>query len=239
MTNDATLLPMPAHVAVIMDGNGRWASERGLKRAEGHKAGASAMIEMATKALELGIKYLTVYAFSTENWKRSPDEISALMSILTDFLDNRLPELAEKGVRLRCIGQIERLPYLVRRKLLAAMDATQNNTTGTLSLAISYGSRTELTDAVRKIAEKVKKGELSPAKIDETVIAAHLYASDIPDPDLLIRTSGEMRVSNFLLWQIAYSEIYVSDVLWPDFTPALFEQAVDAYRRRNRRFGGR
>lgn len=233
------LLPMPRHVAIIMDGNGRWAEMQKKPRAEGHKAGSENVVSIAERAFEMGVEYLTLYAFSTENWKRSEDEVSALMSILSGFLDQYLKDLMDRNICLRCLGQIERLPLLVRGKLKRAIAATKHNSCGTLIFALSYGSRTEITDAARALAAAVQRGELSLGQIDEHTFSQYLYVPDVSDPDLMIRTSSEYRLSNFLLWQLAYSEFYITDTLWPDFTPDDFEDAVHQYQKRSRRFGGR
>ncbi len=226
------------HVAIIMDGNGRWAERRGLPRSAGHRAGADAVMRAVDAAREFGIHWLTLYAFSTENWKRPVDEVRALMHLLEEFLDAKLPEMRERKLELRAIGRIAGLPAGARKKLLAAVEATRGNPGGTLVLALNYGGRAELADAARAIARKAAAGELSPEKIDEDTLAAHLYDPAIPEPELLIRTSGELRLSNFLLWQLAYSEFYVTDVLWPDFGREEFANALESYRRRDRRFGG-
>ena len=229
---------LPQHVAVIMDGNGRWAKQRSLPRIEGHRQGAeSARIIIRTSG-ELGIKYLTLYAFSAENWNRPKDEVDALMKYLIHYLKSETPELNKNNVRLEVIGQIYRLPENVQEHLRKSMATLAKNNGLTLVMALSYGSRIEIVDAVRGIAEKVKRGKLDPADITEQVFAQHLYTRNIPDPDLLIRTSGEMRVSNFLLWQISYAELVITPTLWPDFRKPQFFAALEEYARRNRRFGG-
>ena len=230
---------VPRHVAIIMDGNGRWAERHGLPRAEGHRAGARAVERLMDDSRELAVEYLTLYAFSTENWKRSVGEVTALMSLLAEFCDSRFEKMMSNQVRLRVIGRTADLPFPVRRKLEKTIERTAANTGVTLTLALSYGGRAELADAAKKLACDVAAGKLDPAKIDETSITSALYAPDLPDPDLLIRTSGELRLSNFMLWQLAYAEIYVTDVLWPDFDRAEFDRAVAAYNKRERRFGGR
>lgn len=222
------------HVAIIMDGNGRWADRRGLPRVEGHRQGARQVSEVLEAAQEAGVKFLTLYAFSTENWKRPPSEVAALMGLLEEFLDDKLPELMEKNVRLRTVGRTDGLPAGARRKLLAAIKATAGNTAGTLNLALNYGGRAEIVDAVNRILSEKPTG-----KIDENSFRNYLYAPDIPDPELMIRTSGELRLSNFLLWQLSYAELYVTDTLWPDFGKAEFRKALDAFAGRDRRFGGR
>ncbi len=229
---------LPKHVAIIMDGNGRWAKQRGLPRIEGHRQGAESARTIIRASGELGIKYLTLYAFSVENWNRPKDEVDALMKYLIHYLKTETPELNKNNVRLEVIGQIWRLPENVQEHLRKSIQTLSKNNGLTLIMALSYGSRTEIVDAVRRIAEETKKGKLEPADINESVISQHLWTRNFPDPDLLIRTSGEMRVSNFLLWQISYSELVITPTLWPDFRkPQLFE-ALEEYARRHRRFGG-
>ncbi len=227
------------HIAIIMDGNGRWAERENVERVEGHRAGAKALKRTVEAAMDLGIKYLTVYAFSTENWKRSPKEVNALMSLLRDFVDNDLAEIDEKGIRINVIGRIEQIPWITRRKLQKAIRATKNNTAGTLTLALSYGGRAEVIDATKKIAEDVAAKKIKASAIDESLFQNYLYDPELPDPELLIRTSGELRTSNFLLWQLSYSEFYFTDVLWPDFDKNELGKAVEFYNSRERRFGGR
>ncbi len=229
---------LPAHVAIIMDGNGRWAKQRHLPRVEGHRQGVESVRATVRAAGEVGIKYLTLYAFSVENWNRPKDEVDTLMNYLARFLKSEIGELNRSNVRLEVIGQIYRLPEFVQEQLKKTQAALATNKGLTLVLALSYGGRTEIVDAVRNIAAKVKQGRIEPAEINEQLIAEHLYTRHIPDPDVLIRTSGEMRVSNFLLWQISYAELVVTPALWPDFRkPQLFE-ALEEYTRRHRRFGG-
>jgi undecaprenyl diphosphate synthase len=228
---------IPRHVAIIMDGNGRWARERGLPRLKGHEAGARSVRAVVRACRRAGVKYLTLYTFSVENWIRPREEIAGLMGLLRRFLREREEELHRQRIRLRVIGRPGDLPEAVRRELQRVMDATAKYRAGQLILALSYGGRAEIADAVGRIAEQVRRGRLRPERIDEDTIAAHLYAPDVPDPDLVIRTSGEMRVSNFLLWQIAYSELYVTKVLWPDFRERHFKEALAAYAKRRRRFG--
>jgi undecaprenyl diphosphate synthase len=229
---------VPTHVAVIMDGNGRWAKERGLPRVEGHRHGAESVRAIVRAAGEVGIKFLTLYAFSVENWGRPKDEVDALMNYLARFLRTEIAELQKYNVRLEAIGQIYRLPEFVQEQLRKTTAALSKNNGLTLILALSYGGRTELVEAVRKIATEAKQGKMDPGEINEQVIAQHLYTKNIPDPDLLIRTSGEMRVSNFLLWQISYTEFVVTQTLWPDFRKAQLFEALEEYARRQRRFGG-
>jgi undecaprenyl diphosphate synthase len=229
---------LPQHVAVIMDGNGRWAKQRGLPRVEGHRQGAESARIIIRTAGEIGVKYLTLYAFSAENWNRPKDEVDALMKYLIHYLKTETPELNKNNVRLEVIGQIYRLPENVQEHLRKSMATLSKNNGLTLVMALSYGSRIEIVDAVRDIAGKVKRGKLDPADINEQVFAQHLYTRNLPDPDLLIRTSGEMRVSNFLLWQISYAELVITPTLWPDFRKPQFFAALDEYARRHRRFGG-
>jgi undecaprenyl diphosphate synthase len=229
---------LPQHVAIIMDGNGRWARQRSLPRVEGHRQGAESARTIIRTAGELGIKYLTLYAFSAENWNRPKDEVDALMKYLIHYLKTETPELNKNNVRLEVIGQIYRLPENVQEYLKKSIQTLSKNSGLTLVMALSYGSRIEIVDAVRGIAEKVKRGKLDLADINEQVFAQHLYTRNIPDPDLLIRTSGEMRVSNFLLWQISYAELVITPTLWPDFRKPQFFAALEEYARRHRRFGG-
>ncbi|HUA64217.1 MAG TPA: isoprenyl transferase [Alphaproteobacteria bacterium] len=229
---------LPQHVAVIMDGNGRWAKLHGLPRIEGHRVGAESARAIIRAAGELGIKYLTLYAFSAENWNRPKDEVDALMKYLVHYLKSETPELNKNNVRLEVIGQIWRLPENVQDHLKKSIATLSKNNGLTLVMALSYGSRIEIVDAVRAIAEKVRRGQLENADITEKVISDHLWTRNIPDPDLLIRTSGEMRVSNFLLWQISYAELVITSTLWPDFRKPQFYSALEEYARRHRRFGG-
>ncbi|HEY9171155.1 MAG TPA: isoprenyl transferase [Verrucomicrobiae bacterium] len=229
---------LPRHVAVIMDGNGRWAKERGLPRIEGHRQGAESARAIIRAAGELGIKYLTLYAFSVENWNRPKDEVDALMKYLIHYLKTETGELNKNNVKLEVIGQIYRLPENVQEHLRKSIQTLAKNNGLTLIMALSYGGRTEIVDAVRTIAAKVKEGKLDPADINEHVFSQHLYTRSWPDPDLLIRTSGEMRVSNFLLWQISYAELVITATLWPDFRKPQFCAALEEYARRHRRFGG-
>jgi undecaprenyl diphosphate synthase len=228
----------PRHVAVIMDGNGRWAKERGLPRVEGHREGAQSVRALLRAAKKAGIEFLTVYAFSTENWKRPPQEVHALMSLLVESLDAYEQELHDNQIRLRVMGQIDRLPSFVQKRLKKTMRDTEQYAERTFIVALSYGARAELTDAVKQIAQKAKEGLLSPSEIDEQTVAEHLYLPDVPDPELLIRTSGELRLSNFLLWQLSYAEFYVTETYWPDFREEHFLRALAAYQHRDRRCGG-
>ena len=228
---------LPRHVAIIMDGNGRWARERGLPRIEGHRRGAESVREIVRVSGELGVEYLTLYAFSIENWNRPKPEVSALMRLLEFYLKEEIAELNKSNVRLAAIGRVHELPASAQKQLEKSIDALKKNTGLMLVLALSYGGRAEIVDAVRSICREVKGGRLDAANVDEKVISQHLYTRSIPDPDLLIRTSGEMRVSNFLLWQISYAEIYVTETLWPDFRKAAYLKALEDYSGRNRRFG--
>jgi len=228
---------LPRHVAIIMDGNGRWATQRGLSRIAGHRRGKDSVRDIVEAARRLGIPYLSLYAFSTENWQRPRDEVAALMRFLRHFLSAEMKRMMKNGVRLVAIGNLAKLPREVQAALRETIDDTRHNTGMTVILAVSYGGREELTDAVKAIAQRVKQGELEPDDIDQDLVAAHLATAGVPDPDLLIRTSGEMRISNFLLWQIAYTEIYVTDTLWPDFREQEFLDAVAHFQRRERRFG--
>jgi undecaprenyl diphosphate synthase len=238
MTQDSSSpLKIPRHVAIIMDGNGRWAKERGLPRIKGHEEGTESVRAVVRACRTEGVKYLTLYAFSVENWVRPPTEISGLMGLLKRFLRDQEFELHENKVRLRMMGRMADLPRDLQGELRRVMDATAQYDDGHLILALSYGGRVEIVEACRAIARDARDGRLDPDKIDEKTIASRLYLPDVPDPDLLIRTSGEMRVSNFLLWQISYSELYVAKVLWPDFREAQFHEAIVEYGRRHRRFG--
>jgi len=230
--------PRPAHVAIIMDGNGRWATGRGLPRVAGHREGVKAARAIVRAADAIGLRYLTLYAFSTENWSRPEDEVSMLMRLLEESIYRELPELMENKVRLRVIGRTVGVPLPVRRGLEHVVAATEKNTGLTLLMAFNYGGRDELLDAFRALARRVQTGELAPERISEADVSGALYTDGVPDPDLLIRTSGEMRVSNFLLWQIAYTELWVTPTLWPDFAPADLYRAVADFQRRTRRFGG-
>ena len=228
---------LPQHVAIIMDGNGRWAKQRHLPRIEGHRHGADSARIIIRASGELGLKYLTLYAFSVENWNRPKEEVDALMKYLIHYLKTETPELNKNNVRLEVIGQIYRLPENVQDHLRKSIQTLSKNNGLTLVMALSYGGRTEIVDAVRSIAKEVKAGKLDPADITEQTFSQHLYTRHIPDPDLLIRTSGEMRVSNFLLWQISYTELVVTQTLWPDFRKPQLYGALEEYARRHRRFG--
>jgi len=226
---------IPAHIGVVMDGNGRWANERGLKRTSGHEAGEISLCEAVDGALEAGVQWLTVYAFSTENWKRPPEEVKFLINFNREVLTRRRDEFNEKGVRIRFIGRRDwRVPKRLIRDMDAAADLTASNRKLTLTIAFNYGGRAEIVDAVRALAES----GVAPAKITEAAISKHLYAPDVPDPELVIRTSGESRISNFLLWELAYSELVFCDVLWPDFRSGHLFASILEFQQRQRRFGG-
>ena len=227
----------PAHVAVIMDGNGRWASRRGLPRIAGHRAGVKAVREAIVSAIELGVEYLTVYSFSSENWRRPADEVSGIMNLFVEVLDREVDSLMEQDVKVRVIGRREGLPDATAAAFMRAEQRTAGNQTLTLLVALDYGARAEIADAARMIAREVAAGSLDPEAVDEQTVAARLTTAGVPDPELLVRTSGAMRVSNFLLWQIAYSELWVTATLWPDFKRYDFLRAVVDYQRRDRRFG--
>lgn len=225
------------HIAVIMDGNGRWAVKRGLPRTAGHKKGAEVVVEIAKAAKELGVKCLTLYAFSTENWKRSPEEVGALMQLLRQYLDKNFKELEKNDVKIRFIGE----RYMLDADIVEKMERLEKNTADNqgivLQIALSYGSRQEILNAAKKLAERVKNGDMQLNDIDEQAFSAMLYTADVPDPDLLIRTSGEQRISNYLLWQIAYSELFFTKTLWPDFTKEELKSIIENYQTRERRYG--
>lgn len=228
---------VPRHVAIIMDGNGRWAQRRGLARIKGHEQGAESVRAAIRAAKKLGVEYLTLYAFSVQNWIRPQDEVSALMKLLKRYLSEKLYEFHENKIRFRAIGRLHDLPKVVQEEIARVTEETSHYTEGNLILALSYGGRDELVDAMKAIGHEVKDGTLDPDQIDEDAIKKHLYAPDVPDPDLMIRTSGEMRISNFLLWQLSYAEFYITDVHWPDFREEHFEEAIEAFKQRHRRFG--
>jgi len=234
---DLATAKLPVHVAIIMDGNGRWARKRLLNRIKGHEQGVETVRKIVRACSEIGISYLTLYAFSTENWQRPKSEVAALMILLKQFLKSERQELMDNNIRLNAIGQIERLPADVQRVLHEFMALTKKNDQMCLNLALSYGGRAEIVKVVKEIAIKAKDGRLDPDSITSELVSDHLYTGQIPDPDLLIRTSGEMRISNFLLWQLAYTEIYVTDTLWPDFGKDELIRILQDYQRRERRFG--
>lgn len=228
---------IPQHIAIIMDGNGRWAKRRALPRVAGHHEGVNSVRDIVEACGQLGVKYLTLYTFSTENWKRPKEEVSILMRLLLSSLRDECDNLHKNNVRLKTIGDFASLPAEVQDEFLDAIELTKNNTGLTLILALSYSGRWDLNSAMKKIAEEVKAGKLQPAMITDEIISDHLSTQGIPDPDLLIRTSGELRISNFLLWQLAYSEMYVTDILWPDFRRKQLYEAIESYQNRERRFG--
>jgi undecaprenyl diphosphate synthase len=232
----------PRHIAVIMDGNGRWAVQRGLERVRGHQQGARTVRTVVTECARLrkehgGPDFLTLYSFSMENWKRPIDEISFLMQMYVDYLRQELPTMMEHNIRFRQIGRLDNLPQPVLDQVEVALEETKNNDGLTLVLALNYSSRAEITDAVRAIAQEVREGTMRLEDVNESAISSHLYTAGMPDPDLLVRTAGEMRISNYLLWQISYAELFVSPLLWPDFGVEDLHQAIHAFSRRNRRFG--
>lgn len=228
---------LPEHVAIIMDGNGRWAKERGQLRVFGHKNGVKAVRDTVEGAVEIGIRYLTLYAFSTENWNRPKLEVSALMELLVNTINKETKTLMDNGVKLNAIGNLDQLPGKCYARLQEAIAKTANNTNCTLTLALSYSARWEITEAVRQLARQVQSGEIAPEDIDENRVAVHLTTHDIPDPELMIRTSGEQRISNYLLWQLAYAELYFTDKMWPEFRRNDLFEALATYQNRERRFG--
>jgi undecaprenyl diphosphate synthase len=235
--NKYDLNSIPRHVAIIMDGNGRWAKQRLFARIQGHRRGVESVRAVVRTSGEIGVEYLTLYAFSQENWSRPKNEVDALMNLLEEFLKNEINELNENNVQLHAIGEIEALPDHVRNQLALSKKATASNTGLKLILALSYGSRQEIVRAARQIAQKVARGELSPESVDEKLFSENLFTAEYPDPDLIIRTSGELRLSNFLLWQISYAELVVSPVLWPDFRKEHYLDTLREYSKRERRFG--
>jgi undecaprenyl diphosphate synthase len=228
---------IPRHIAIIMDGNGRWAKQRGLPRTEGHRRGAESVRAMMEACGEIGVEYLTLYAFSSENWKRPKREVDALMRLLREYLKREVKELNKRNVRLQAIGRLHDLPQECQDELHRTIEATAKNTGLTLVLALSYGGREEIVDGIKSLIEAVEQGHLDKAMIDNEVFSKHLYTRYYPDPDLMIRTSGELRLSNFLLWQLSYTEFYITDKLWPDFRHAELKEAVAVYAQRQRRFG--
>jgi len=228
---------LPKHIAIIMDGNGRWAKEKGKLRVFGHNKGVESVRQVVEAAVEIGIPFLTLYAFSTENWNRPKFEVVALMEILVSAINKETKTLMKNGVKLNAIGDLKQLPASCYKHLVKAIAQTANNTNCTLTLALSYSARQEIVETTKKLVEKVKKGELNIDEITQDVFSNHLETAEIPDPELMIRTSGEQRISNFLLWQLAYSELYFVDKLWPDFNKSDFYEAVIAYQKRERRFG--
>lgn len=233
---DATKIPR--HIAIIMDGNGRWAQNRGLPRTLGHRAGADTLREIVRTASDIGVGALTAYAFSTENWKRPAEEVSLLMKLIGEYLDSDMVEMHRNGVQIRFIGKTDELALPLRHKIEKAETLTKNNTGLVLNLAVNYGSRAEITRAVQILAKQVQDGLIKPEEITDNSIQQQLYTSDLPDPDLLIRPSGDLRISNFLLWQCAYTEFWLTDIHWPEFSPEIFIQAILDFQKRERRFGG-
>ncbi|MDB5105308.1 MAG: uppS [Fibrobacteres bacterium] len=227
----------PTHIAIIMDGNGRWAKKRLLPRVMGHREGTKATKKIVRAAGELGVKYLTIYVFSSENWERPLPEVDALMNLLVDMVRQEIQDLMDNNVRLCALGNLNKLPEVTRRELEWGIERTKDNTGLQLNLAVSYGGREEILDAARALAEKVRLGEIQPSDINEQTFGANLYLPEVPDPELLIRTGGDQRISNYLLWQIAYTELYVTPTLWPDFDKAGLVEAIDEYHSRQRRFG--
>ncbi len=237
MTPELDRTRLPRHVAIIMDGNGRWAEQRGLSRLHGHRVGKDSVRAVVESARELGIQYLSLFAFSTENWNRPPKEVDGLMQLLRRYLASELDKMMKHGIRLVAVGSLRRLPPAVREAMRAAVAATRKNKGMTVVLAVSYSGREEITRSMRAIARRVKRGELEPEQVTDAIVRRHLATAEVPDPDLLIRTSGEMRVSNFYLWQLAYTEIYFTETLWPDFREREFVQALGFFEQRQRRFG--
>lgn len=231
------LTKIPQHVAIIMDGNGRWATQKGMPRIRGHQEGADRLEEIMRASEEFGVKYLTLYAFSKENWLRPKEEVNFLMKLLSNYLDRKLAELQEQNVVFNAIGHLEDMPSVIQQKLKRNIEATKNNTGLTVTFAFSYSSRWEITQACRRIAEDVRDGKIKADDVNEETISRNLYTHNLPDPDLLVRTSGEMRISNFLLWQISYAEIYVTEKFWPEFNKEELRKALEAYAGRERRFG--
>ncbi len=231
-------MTVPKHIAIIMDGNGRWAKERGLPRIKGHEQGAESVRAVTEACVELGVEYLTVYAFSTENWKRPAAEVSALWTLLEHFIAQETPTLMKNGVRLQAIGRIHELPESCQTALREAIALTAQNPATTLILALNYSGRTEIIDTVRTLCREASAGHIDPESLTEETFSQHLYTRDYPDPDLLIRTSGELRLSNFLLWQLSYTEIYVTQKMWPDFGKEDLREAIAEFNKRQRRFGG-
>lgn len=229
---------IPSHIAIIMDGNGRWAQKRKLPRTAGHRAGVESLKITVETCAQLGVKALTVYAFSTENWKRPQEEVNILMDLLTEYIDKELVTLHKKGIKVSALGQIDKLPAAPKESLKKAQELTINNKKMSLNIALNYGGRAEILYAATKIAEKVSNKQIEINEIDESVFAAHLYTKHLPEPDLLIRPSGEKRISNFLLWQLAYTEFWYTDVLWPDFQAEHLYEAIKDYQQRERRYGG-
>ncbi|MBO5518286.1 MAG: isoprenyl transferase [Firmicutes bacterium] len=231
-------MKVPEHIAIIMDGNGRWAKEKGMVRLKGHQAGMESLREIVRACSDKGVKVLTVYAFSTENWKRPIDEVSGIFALLVRYVAKELKELNANNVQIRMLGDIDPLPADAKKAAQQAVDSTKDNTGLVFCIAINYGGRAEIVRAAKALAKQAAEGQLDPGSIDEAMFASQLYTADLPDPDLIIRTGGEMRLSNFLTWQSAYSELYVTDTYWPDFTPDKLKEAIEAFNGRDRRYGG-
>ncbi|MFZ4115892.1 MAG: isoprenyl transferase [Chthoniobacterales bacterium] len=232
------LRSLPRHIAIIMDGNGRWAQERGWARLKGHEQGAQSVQECLDACLEAGVEYLTLYAFSSENWKRPKLEVQGLMLLLEQYLGNKIEEMNKNGIRFNAIGRLAELPLTVQQRLEKAMRATAHNKKLTLTLALNYGARNEIIDAVKAVVDKAAHGKIISEQITEEFFSQHLYTTGMPDPDLFVRTSGEYRISNFLLWQLSYAEFYITETLWPDFKKKDLLEAIEDYKKRERRFGG-
>ncbi len=239
LANELDMNNIPKHVAIIMDGNGRWAKEHGVSRLSGHDAGMKAMKEIVKRSSTLGVEHLTVYAFSTENWKRSEEEVGGIFNLLIIYVDRELKELNDNNVKVNIVGDREALSDKVNKSIDKALSRTKNNDGLKFNIALNYGSRAEIIHAVKKVGQDIKDNDLNPENIDEYMIDSNLLTAGTPDPDVIIRTSGEMRLSNFLLWQAAYSEFVFTDVLWPDYSPEEFEKSIIEYQSRKRRFGGR
>lgn len=235
---DIMVKPLPQHIAIIMDGNGRWAQKKGLPRAAGHRAGIEALKKIVECTLDINIKYLSVYAFSTENWKRPREEINILMDLIVEYIVKEINKLHENGVRINSIGDLNQLPLETCKHIIAAQDKTAGNNNLILNVALNYGGRAEITHAAKEIAKSVSEGQLMVEDINEQIVSQYLYTKNQPDPDLMIRPSGEMRLSNFMLWQLAYSELWITNVLWPDFRPQNLLEAIYDFQNRDRRFGG-
>lgn len=229
---------IPHHIAIIMDGNGRWAKKRAMPRLIGHRQGVETVEKIVRACVQLGVKQLTVYAFSTENWKRPQEEVSGLMRLLVEYFDKKTDQLHEEGVRIRVIGNMDALSKVVRQSIINAEEKTKGNEILGLNIAINYGGRDDITQAVQRIARKVQEGRIDPENITEQLMEQYLYTRDIPDPDLMIRTGGEKRLSNFLIWQLSYAELWFTDVFWPDFDIETLAEAIYAYQNRERRYGG-
>ena len=238
MINNLDKSKLPKHIAIIMDGNGRWAAKKGLKRILGHNSGVNSVQEIVEEALNLNIPYLTLYAFSVDNWSRPPNEIGTLMDLLVRSLKSEFDKLIENNIRLNAIGNIDALPNPVKNEVIRVCEKTINNDKMVLTIALSYGAREEIEQVVKKIAKEVKNNTISIENVDQSIINKHLYTQNLPDVDLLIRTSGEQRISNFLLWQIAYAELYFTEVFWPDFRKKDLNNAIFEFQKRKRRFGG-